>query len=297
MASVGSEVTDFKAGDRVAGFHRLGEAAGGYAEYCLTPASTTFILPPSISFEGGATLPLACMTAAISLHQALGFPQTSSAGPNTEPVLIYGGATAVGAFALQLAKLAGIETIITVAGSGIEFVKSLNAATTIIDYRAGDAAYILSEITRALNGKKLLRAFDTVGQNGTWDIAARALSPGGQLDMLDWGNVLDWQGPAGKGPKAWSPPEGINLTFTLVASAYGDEHDWVSKERAAADAVFARGFYRYMSSLLAEGKLKPHPQEILPGGLDGILQGVKALLAGKVSAKKLVFRIADSPGL
>lgn len=54
---------------------------------------------------------------------------------------------------------------------------------------------------------------------------------------------------------------------------------------------FAYWFYRYLRHLLAEGKIKPHPVEVLPDGLDGIVVGVQALFDCKVSAKKLVARL------
>lgn len=138
--SVGEGVFEYQPGDRVAAFHRMGEPGGCYAEYTVCPASTTFRLPPNVSFDQGASLPLAAMTAAIALYQALQLPLPTVAGPKDIPVLIYGGSSAVGAFALQLAKLSGLNPIITVAGGGIEFVKSLDAATHIIDYRKGNVA-------------------------------------------------------------------------------------------------------------------------------------------------------------
>ncbi|KAF8854393.1 GroES-like protein [Acephala macrosclerotiorum] len=296
IEAVGSDVFEYKPGDRVAGFHRLGEPSGGYAPYALALASTTFLLPPAVSFEAGATLPLASMTAAIALFQALRLPapDTSTPGVKDIPVLIYGGATAVGGFALQLAKLCGLSPIITVAGAGIDFVKALDAATHIIDYHAGNAEYIQAEITAALGGKKLLHALDCAGGRDSWVAAGGVLAPGGQLNMLDWGEVLDWE-PALDipGPKAWTPPVRVELSFTLVSSAYGSKHAWISEERAAADADFAYTFYRYIARLLDEGRLRPHPHEVRPGGLDGILQGVKDLQAGKVSARKLVVKYVE----
>lgn len=231
------------------------------------------------------------MTAAIALYQALALPPPTKPGSKDIPILIYGGASAVGAFALQFAKLSGLQTIIAVAGAGIEFVGSLDAATHIIDYRVGDVTYMQAEITAALGGKKLLHAFDCVGKNKSWEVVGGVLAPGGKLEMIDWGHVLDWDGELDKpGAQAWVPPAGIELNFTLVASAYGFHHDWISAEQAAADADFGYCFYRYISHLLNQGRLKPHPYEVLPGGLDGILQGAKKLEAGKVSAKKLVAR-------
>jgi NADPH2:quinone reductase len=280
----------------VAGFHRLGEPCGGYAEFAITPASTTFLLPRAISFEAGATLPLASMTAAIALFQALRLPlpYVHTPGAKDIPILIYGGATAVGGFALQLAKLSGLNPILSVAGAGIDFVKSLDAATHIIDYRAGDTAYIQAEIVSALSGKKLLHVLDCVGMKDSWIVASCALASGGQLNMLDWGEVLDWD-PAldVPGPMAWTPPPGVELSFTLVSSAYGSKHDWISEERAMADSEFAYIFYRYISRLLDEGRLRPHPHEVRLGGLSGILQGVKDLQAEKVSARKLIVKYVE----
>lgn len=278
IESVGSQVFEYKAGDRVAAFHRMGEPGGGYAEYTIAPASTTFRLPPNVSFEEGAGLPLAGMTAAIQLYQALQLPLPTVPGPKDIPVLIYGGASAVGAYALQLAKLSQLRPIITVAGSGIEYVRSLDAATHIIDYREGNVA---EQVLKALDGKKLAHVIDAVSSKASYPIITDILiaSGGGEINMLDPVSDEDWK---------W--PEGVRYSMTFVGSAYGRKPPWITQERAAADAEFAYFFYRYMTYLLAEGKLKPHPVELLPNGLDGVLQGLQDLQAHKVSAKKLVAR-------
>ncbi|KAH8880616.1 GroES-like protein [Thozetella sp. PMI_491] len=285
VEAVGSDVFEYKAGDRVAAFHRMGEERGGYAEYSVVPASTTFPLPPNISFDAGATLPLAFMTASLGLYQNLQLPLPTIPGKKDIPIVIYGGATAVGAYALQLAKLSKFSPIITVAGSGIDFVKSLDSATHIIDYRKGN---VEADILAALGGKKLAYAFDTVGGD-VWETLANvmvATNGGGHIDFLD--------PPQGITEKL---PAGVRMTRTFVASAYGAKHQYISEEQAALDGEFAYIFYRYLSHLLAEGKFRPHPVEVLPGGLDGVLDGVKALYNNKVSAKKLVARIAETPGL
>ncbi|KAK3313726.1 chaperonin 10-like protein [Apodospora peruviana] len=285
VASVGSHVWEYKPGDRVAAFHRMGAPFGGYAEYAIAPASTTFPLPPNISFEAGAGLPLSFMTAAIALYQSLQLPLPTAANKKDIGVLIYGGASAVGAFALQLAKLSNFKPIVTVAGSSIDFVESLGAATHIIDYRKGNVA---AEILKALDGKKVNHAFDAISGKGTHEVISEVLVAcgGGRIDIVD--PVQD---------KMWKWPAGVEYSRTFVASAYYQKHANIGEERAIADGEFAYWFYRYLSHLLAEGKFKTHPHEVLPGGLDGILDGVQRLYDGKVSAKKLVARIADTPGL
>lgn len=50
--AVGAKVTEFKPGDRVAAFHEMFTPHGGYAEYALAWAYTTFHIPEKTSFEG-----------------------------------------------------------------------------------------------------------------------------------------------------------------------------------------------------------------------------------------------------
>jgi len=281
VESVGSSVYEYKPGDRVAAFHGMGEPAGAYAEFAIAPATTTFPLPPTIPFEAGAGLPLSSMTAAIALYQALRLPLPTVPGKKDIPLLIYGGATAVGAYALQLAKLSGIGPIITVAGSGIDFVKSLNAADHIIDYRTGDVA---GAILAALDGKPLRHALDAVCSRNSHVPISEVLSAsgGGEINMLD--------PPEDQG---WKWPDNVKYSRTFVSSAYSQKHANISQEQADADGDFAYFFYRYISLLLARGTFKPHPHEVLPNGLDGVLGGVQRLLDGKVSAKKLVARYVN----
>ena len=48
----GASTTEFRKGDRVAAFHQMVTPHGGYAEYAIAWAHTTFHLPESTSFEG-----------------------------------------------------------------------------------------------------------------------------------------------------------------------------------------------------------------------------------------------------
>ncbi|KAI5460572.1 hypothetical protein BGZ63DRAFT_414758 [Mariannaea sp. PMI_226] len=260
---------EYRAGDRVAAFHQLTEPYGGYTEYAIALASSTFHLPPNVSFEEGAGLPLVTMTAGISLYQALQLPlpTSSAAAPRGgPPILIYGGSTAVGST-----------------------LSSLNAATHIIDYRDGDVAEKIIEVMRG-TGKELHHVLDAVSEFGSHKMLTQVLVAfgGGEINMLD---------PAAESDAAWQWPEGVKFSLTFVPSSYGRKHPWITEERAAADKDFGHWFYRYISYLLAKGDLSVHPHEILPKGLDGILEGVQRLRNNEVSAKKLVAWIADTPGL
>ena len=50
--AVGSDVVEFKPGDRVAAFHQMATPGGSYAEYAVSFDHTTFHIPKKTSFEG-----------------------------------------------------------------------------------------------------------------------------------------------------------------------------------------------------------------------------------------------------
>ncbi|PVH81237.1 GroES-like protein [Cadophora sp. DSE1049] len=294
ISSVGPLVTDFHPGDRVAAFHPMLEPHGAHAEYAIAPSSTTFHLPPNISFEAGSTLPLAGMTAALALYQHLSIPPpwnpiSTSSSPASLPIIIYGGASSVGAYALKLAKLSRCHPIITIAGNGIPFVDSLNAADVIIDYRI-PGIDITGEIRKALKGKEVLHAFDAVCANGSWKHILDVLPKDGRASI----SMVD----PPKGVSPWPPVEmrGVRYVRTFVSSAYGRAYKERSEGEAGWDADFAFVMFRYFSRLLEDGRLTPHPFEVL-GGLEEIARGTQMLFDNQVSSKKLVYRVADTKGL
>ena len=152
---------------------------GSFAEYGIAWADSTFHLPAHISYEQGSTIPLAAMTAAIGLFDRLGLPEPWTQGRadgkenqqtahvNTGPLLVYGGATAVGAYAIQLAKRAGIGPIIAVAGRGIGFVEGLldkAGGDKIVDYRVGEDKLVQDIKAAVPQGQELKYCFDAVAE-------------------------------------------------------------------------------------------------------------------------------------
>ncbi|ORY06367.1 chaperonin 10-like protein [Clohesyomyces aquaticus] len=262
--SVGSKVWEFKPGDRVASFHEMRTKGGSYAEYALGWQHTTFHLPKSVGFEDAATIPLAAMTSAIGLYLRLGLPSPWTPATSPIPLVVYGGASAVGAFALKLAVKSDIHPLIVVAGRGMPFVESLidrSKGDTIIDYRSGEDA-VVKGIKDALKGQKLYYAFDAVSEKGSYQNIIKVLEKDGSITL-----VL----PGKKYPEI---PETVHQSITSVGESHGKASD------------FAYVYYRYMARALAEGWGV--------GGRGGALRNLKE---GKASAVKYVFRIADTPGV
>jgi NADPH2:quinone reductase len=59
----------------------------------------------------------------------------------------------------------------------------------------------------------------------------------------------------------------INQTFPNAETSPRDEKD------------FAYVYYRYIARGLAEGWFKPHPQEVIPGGVGGVKRAQDSLVA------------------
>lgn len=228
------------------------------------------------------------MTAAVALFMRLGLPEpwTGAAHPSTKPkggLLIYGAASAVGAFAVQLAHHADIHPILCVAGNGIPYVESLidkSKGDAVVDYRKGND-HIVSELKAAIpKGEKLQYAVDcvSVGAQGTFaNIVA-------VLDQTAGNSHLTTVLPAD--PSKEGIPSSINLSRTGV----GCVHQAEGRE-------FGTAWFRLFSQGLQDGWFQAHPHEVIPGGLGGVQTGLQNLQTGKASATKYVYRIAETEGL
>ena len=126
IVAVGPGVSDLRVGDQVYGVTNP-QFIGAYAEYALASAAMVSSKPTSLTYIEAASVPVIAVTA----WQAL-FDQAQLKAGQT--VVIHGAAGNVGAYAVQLARRAGVRTIATAATDDIPFVRNLGA-NTVIDYR------------------------------------------------------------------------------------------------------------------------------------------------------------------
>lgn len=122
VEEIGTEVTEFKEGDRVFGLL----SGGGYAEYSTIHENMAMAIPDELSFEEAAGTPEVFLTA----FQAIDWLGECS---NQETILIHAGASGVGTSAIQLAKYLYDARIITTAGTNEknELCESLGSALSI----------------------------------------------------------------------------------------------------------------------------------------------------------------------
>ncbi|KAL8946170.1 MAG: hypothetical protein Q9222_007401 [Ikaeria aurantiellina] len=291
---VGKNVFEFKPGDRVACFHKMMAPGGSYAEYAISSAHATFHIPHETSFEEAASIPLAAMTAAVGLYQRLeGLPMPWHPTTKPIPLIIYGAATAVGAYAVKLAQLSNIHPLICVAGRGIPFVEGLidkNKGDVVLDYREGDETLIASmQAAGKKAGGKVEYAYDAVSEHGSFENICKVLDhQTGQIALVLPGRDYS------------AIPSSIKKSSNMVGSIFPDyDQEPIHKEAGtpAGNPEFGYIMYRFFARGLQEGWFTGHPHEVVPGGLGGISGALKNLKDGKASAVKYVFRLGETDGV
>ena len=134
IVAVGAEVTQFKVGDKVCGLTN----GGGYAEYCVVPASQTLVIPEEMSFTQAAAIPETFFTVWANVFQM----GQAKAG---ETVLVHGGSSGIGTTALMLCKALGIQTFATVGSD--DKIQAIAHLTTGINYKTQDFEQVINEKT------------------------------------------------------------------------------------------------------------------------------------------------------
>ena len=246
----------------------------------LTPVNPN----PNTIHSEAATIPLAALTASLALYRTLNLPQPWSPASSKTPLLIYGGSSAVGAFAIKLATQSNIHPIIAVAGAGKSYVSSLLDTTkgdAVVDYRLGRAdleACIRSSLSNAGGLASVTAALDAICENESSAVCMSLLQSQGKLaHVLPLLNLL--------------PEEQRTAELVNVNDVQCDSDD----KPGARD--FGYIMMQSFSKGLEVGWLRGHPYRVVAGGLRAVPTILEDLKAGKPSASKYVFRICETEGM
>jgi NADPH:quinone reductase-like Zn-dependent oxidoreductase len=156
VEAVGTNVTEFKAGDEV-----FGVRAGCLAEYvCVRRNGAVALKPANTSFEQAASIP----TALVAL-QGLRDTAHLKAG---QTVLINGASGGIGTFAVQIAKAYGAEVTGVCSTKNVDLVRSIGA-DHVIDYTKEDYT----------NGDERYDVIYDLVNNHSYAERRRVLKPGG----------------------------------------------------------------------------------------------------------------------
>lgn len=251
VVSLGPGVTKYAIGDHIVSHPTFDGkyTQSGLQEYAVADVDYSIKIPEGFTDDDGATLPTNLIAGVVGFFDAtaLAFP-----GPWTEEfktfdfkgttILILGGGSGCGRFAVQLAALLGIGRIVVVGGD--EAGLKSDGATHVLD-RHGSPADVLKRI-REVVGDDLLYVYDAINPPATQTIGINALSStkkGKFARLLPTGPVDESQVHAKK--------EGYELLNVFGSS------------QARPDSC--RPFWKHLPQYLTEGKIKPGKYEVVKG--------------------------------
>lgn len=212
--------------------------------------------------------------------------------PNADPLplIVYGASSALGSFAIKLARHANIHPIIAIAGESSHYIKQFldyDQGDALLDYRNG-VDVLKSDVKIALNGLRAFHALDAISEAKSWVHVAQMLS-GGVVSVVQGNEKYDE-------PEI---PSNVVISYSFVGSAHSGKFlssmpkqppDTLS---VGADVDFSYVLFKYISRMLADHEFEGHPFEVIAGGLAGIEPGLQKLQRGEAKALKYVYRLLE----
>lgn len=282
VEEVGNKVTsDVKVGDAIFGItHGANDSNhedGCFAEHCVAKDGMFAKKAPQMSLEEAATYGVGVTTCGQGLYQSLKLPMPNEPTKTAFPVLIYGGSTATGTLAIQFAKMSGLTVLTTASKHNHQLLDTLGA-DACFDYKDSDCAEQIRKYTK----NSLHYVFDCVSEKGSVKICADSLASEAPAGGLHYSALLYVQD---------FPRKDVNFRFTMAYTALGEEYAKFghTSPPIVAHYDFSVKFWKLSGELIATGKLKPHPRTVGKGGLEGVMEGIRALREDKVSGQKLVY--------
>lgn len=262
---------------------------GVFAEYCVVEGSLVYGIPDGVTDQQAAVIPLAFATAVQALFQRLALPEPSGPAQQAFPLLVNGGTTSVGKYAIQLGKLAGLFVVATGSKRNHELLRSLGA-DAVVDY--GDEDW--PEQVRKATDDGLSHAVDCIAEKGTYENCAAAMS------RSKGGHVVGLLPPGPARDKIKETTQGkVRVESTIVYTVFGRVLKYGHMDNCGSETPQDKAFWekhlRLLPELLTGGKIKPNRiREV--GGLEDILKGFQEQKEGKVSAEKLVYKVGSASG-
>ncbi|TXC09181.1 hypothetical protein FocTR4_00005567 [Fusarium oxysporum f. sp. cubense] len=257
---LGKEVSKTAEGDTIAGLLWGGEVKGigAFSEYTKAHESICFRVPKNLAFFS---------------KDSLNIDRTQS----DTVVLIWGGSSSVGQYAIQIAAIFGFKIVTTCSPHSFDLVRSLGASH-VFDYNDSDVVKSIKDTAPGLR-----YVFDTIGNEMSSTTASQAIDKtGGTLttvrpDMSLTENVT----------------KQTKVTPVLVWTAFNRVIQYKKAQFPASedDHKLCAEFNEKLPVWIEEGKIKPNKPKVIPGGLDAVVQGFQEYRDGKISGYKLVYEL------
>ncbi|KAJ3191393.1 Sec1 domain-containing protein 2, partial [Irineochytrium annulatum] len=249
VVSIGRNVdaATFNVGDRVATFVHAARVPreGGFSEHASTiPAACT---PPRSGSANAGVDELA---------------------PGT-PFLIWSAASSTGCFAVQLAKMKGLQVIATCSPRNEAYVRGLGA-DVILDYTDRDVARKVREAAAAHAGPT--HAFDMYSGGNSFALVESCLD-------AHWpGHIATIISGVESAITRTDVTTSIMQAWNALGRAYLDFMGQVVDVNEA-DHKLAKEMYRELGAMVKDGRIKPSRVKIMEGGLGAVEAGEMDLVS------------------
>jgi len=221
ISATGPDVRDWRVGDQVCALL----AGGGYAERVAVPAGHVLPIPSTVDLETAAALPEAACTVWSNLTGL-------AAG---QRLLVHGGASGIGTFAIQYGKAIGATVLTTARASKHARLRELGADVTI-DYSTEDFTEHPADVILDIMGAAYLQR------------NLKALATGGRLVIIGLQG-----GRAAELDIAMLMAKGASITGTLLRPRPADDK-----------ARIVRGVRDEVWPLIESGRIRPIVHSRLP---------------------------------
>lgn len=237
---------------------------------------------PVKSLEGAVTLPVSLSTAGMILTHNFGLDlKWEPATPQRDhPILLWGGATAVGQPLIQLAKkLNGFTKIIVVASRKHEKQLKEYGADELFDYHDAD---VIEQIKRKYNNIPYL--VDCVSDLGTLQQVYQCAA-----DELD-ATVIELTSLTDKNVKEENRRQNVSVDGTMLYLIAGNDVPFGNVTLPADPQYKTAGikFIKFINAKVNDGEIHHIPVKVYKKGLDDIPQLLDDIRQGKNSGEKLV---------
>ncbi|KXH41835.1 hypothetical protein CNYM01_06751 [Colletotrichum nymphaeae SA-01] len=279
-------VSRLQVGDRIAALVWGGEmkGVGAYSSYGIADERISFKVPSIVEGPKASAVPLAATTAYLALFSEDCLCLSRDVSTTKPPVLIWGGSSVVGYFAIQLAKLHGYPVATTCSAHNFDYVKNAGAAH-VFDYIDADVVTKLQNVVPTLS-----HVFDTIGNASSSATAAAALDGRpGLLCTVRPGKT-----------NTEKVPSNIKVTDVFVFTAFPTTHTYrglVHWPVSMPNHLLSAELYERLPGLLESNTIKPPPVKVL-GRLNpqSVNEAMKLNREGKISAEKLCFDVSSAFG-
>jgi len=283
----GSSVSDdtFKIGDRVFFQGHLGKYdTSSFQEYARTDAKVVGRIPDNITDEEAAGVALAGMAAAVGLYHSAGRglkgPWDDGKAGRGRAIVVLGGSSSVGQYAVQFARLSGFDRVVTNASAAHKGALEKLGASAVLDRNTHSAA---ADFLGAIGDElELDSVYDAIGSLETQTLAVEILQKAARVSRdAGAGVVACVQRPEAEAVELGHKDDGGQRKVEIkgiLAVGPAPEYRYVSEP-----------FYVHVSKWLGTGEFVANKPTIIEGGVGAIEEALQKQKAG-VSGTKVVVK-------